>query len=95
MIWVSDPLHPQSLQEEWGCQLPHQVNRHGIGLKDDINAEVTDFKPHIQTTKGQSKIKALKSSTCMMTFLFSLFQFQVTKTLKSDSVLQRRAGQVK
>lgn len=57
VIWVSDPLHPQSLQEEWGCQLPHQVNRHGIGLKDDINAEVTHFKPHIQTTKGQSKIK--------------------------------------
>lgn len=37
VIWVPDPLHLQSLQEEWGRQLPHQVNRQGIGLKDEMN----------------------------------------------------------
>lgn len=46
VIGVSDPLHPQSLQEEWGCQLPHQVNRQGIGLKNEINTNVTNLKPH-------------------------------------------------
>lgn len=33
MIWVSDALHPQPLQQQRRCQLSHQVHRHGIGLK--------------------------------------------------------------
>lgn len=35
VIWVPDALHLQPLQEERGRQLPHQVNRQGVGLKDE------------------------------------------------------------
>lgn len=92
VIWVSDPLHLQSLQEEWGRQLPHQVNRQGIGLKDKTTW-VSSYPA--KAPPFGSNTKAFRSPTDTLTFPHSLFQFQETMSPKSDWVLQRRGGQAK
>lgn len=83
MVWVPDTLHPQPLKEKWRCQLPHQVHRHRVGLED--NTAMTELTQGTNSSTGKKK-----SST---DFRYSLFQFRVPTSLKSDWVLQRKDGQ--
>lgn len=46
VIWVPDALHLQPLQEEWGGQLPHQVNGQGVGLKDEMRRLSAEHHVH-------------------------------------------------
>lgn len=56
VVRVPDALHLQPLQQEGWSQLPHQVHRHGIGLKQ--NTQVLKFWPrlHPQTRSTSSDL---------------------------------------
>lgn len=89
MVWVSDALHPQPLQKQWWCQLPHQVHRHGIGLKD-IN--ILLLKTHTHTCKHRQTRTHSNRNFNDAGFVSSPFLFQAPTWRRSGLVPQRRAG---